>query len=179
MESRFTRWVLILQIQRCLGSYTEPYIHCSICRKYNMRRWLPILGFFALLYYFGLFGCGWSDFSAELCGGYCVYATSAHQIHVSPSSWNSETERIPVKVVELGHDSRFIIAKQNRLRRRYPNDPGRTYMEPDPGVYSYWILDTSIPKAYGPLTKDEFDKRRIELSVPNELELKNVYSYAK
>ncbi len=28
VESRFTHWVLMLQNQRCLGSYTEPYIHC-------------------------------------------------------------------------------------------------------------------------------------------------------
>ncbi len=27
-ESRFTCWVLMLQDERCLGSYTEPYKHC-------------------------------------------------------------------------------------------------------------------------------------------------------
>jgi proteasome lid subunit RPN8/RPN11 len=38
--SRFTHWVLILQNQRCLGSYTEPYKHCSHMsrRKYRFRR---------------------------------------------------------------------------------------------------------------------------------------------
>ena len=144
-----------------------------------MKRYLPIFGLFALLYYFGLFGCGWSDFSAELCGGYYVYASSAHQIHVSPSSWNSETQRIPEKVVDLGHDDRFIIAKQNHLKRRSPNNPSDTYMEPDPGVYSYWILDTSIPKAYGPLTEEEFKKTRKDLGVPSKLAMKDVYSFRK
>ena len=28
LESRFSRWVLMLQNQCCLGFYTEPYIHC-------------------------------------------------------------------------------------------------------------------------------------------------------
>ena len=28
VESRFSRWVLMLQNQRCLGFYTEPYKHC-------------------------------------------------------------------------------------------------------------------------------------------------------
>ncbi len=28
VESRLNRWVLMLQNQRCLGSYTEPYMHC-------------------------------------------------------------------------------------------------------------------------------------------------------
>ena len=27
VDSRFSRWVLMLQNQRCLGFYTEPYIH--------------------------------------------------------------------------------------------------------------------------------------------------------
>ena len=28
VKSRFSRWVLMLRNQRCLGFYTEPYIHC-------------------------------------------------------------------------------------------------------------------------------------------------------
>ena len=141
-----------------------------------MKRWLPGFALLAFLYYFGLIGCGGSDFTSELCGGYYVYETSTHQVHVSSSSWNSDTPRIPEKVVDLGHDDRFIIAKQNHLKRRNLR-PSDTYMEPDPGVYSYWILDTSIPKVYGPLTEEEFKKTRRDLGVPVELEMKDVHSF--
>ncbi|MHC4120820.1 MAG: DUF3997 domain-containing protein [Planctomycetota bacterium] len=124
-------------------------------------------------------GCppGAGDFSAKLCGDYYVRRTSAHQIHVSPNSWTPDTPRIPPKVVKLGHDDRFIIAEQNHLKRRSPNNPNDTYMEPNPGVYSYWILDVSIPKAFGPFSRDDFDKKRGELGVPNDLAMKGVYSY--
>ena len=138
-----------------------------------MKRRLLILGLLAFIS--GCFGDG--DFSTKLCGDYYIHCTSAHQIHVSPSSWNSDTPRIPPKVVELGHDDRFIIAKQNHLKRRRPNNPNDTYMEPDPGVYSYWILDVSMPKVFGPFSKDDFDKKRGELGVPNDLAMKDVYSY--
>ena len=37
----------------------------------------------------------------------------------------------------------------------------------------------SIPKAFGPLSKDDFDKKRSELGVPKELAMKDVYSYRK
>ena len=124
-------------------------------------------------------GPGAADFSTKLCGDYYVHRASAHQIHVSPMSWSSGTPIIPVKVVELGHDQRFVIAKQNHLKRRSPDNPQDTYMEPDPGVFSYWILDVSTPKAYGPLTEDDFRKKRKEVGVPEELTMKNVYSYRK
>lgn len=43
--------------------------------------------------------------------------------------YGSSTPIIPVKVVDLGHDDRFVIAKQNVLRRRSPDNPKDTYME--------------------------------------------------
>lgn len=141
---------------------------------------------FALLFTVLLSGCGdidfaigpgMSDFSAPLCGKYHLIRSSAHTIKVSPMSYGSSTPIIPVKVVELGHDSRFVIAKQNVLRRRSPDNPQDTYMEPDPGNFQYWILDTKTPEVYGPLTKEAFDKKRKELGAPNAIRMKDVYSY--
>ncbi len=124
-------------------------------------------------------GPGAADFSAKLCGDYYVHRISAHQIQVSPMSWNRDTPIIPTKVVELGHNQRFIVAKQNHLKRRSPDNLQDTYMEPNPGVFSYWILDVSAPKAYGPMTEDEFWPQRKALGVPDVLTMKNVYSYRK
>jgi len=127
-----------------------------------------------------IYGCpGISDFSAKLCGDYYIHRTSAHQIHVSPMRWNDNTPMIPTKVIELGHDQRFIIAKQKHLKRRSPNNPKDTYMEPNPGVLDYWILDVTIPKVYGPFSSKEFYKKRIELKVPHDLKMKDVYKYRK
>ena len=122
-----------------------------------------------------MIGPGMADFSAELCGGYSVWRTSAHQITIHR---NDSAPRIPAKVCELGHDHRFIIAKQNHLKLR-SLDPQDGYMEPDPGVFSYWILDTDGPTAYGPLTQAEFLQKRQELGVPDSITLKDVYEYRK
>lgn len=84
-----------------------------------MKRLLPLLGLLVILS--GCFGAG--DFSAKLCGDYYIHCTSAHQIHVSPKFWSPDTPKIPPKVVELGHNDRFIIARQNHLKRR--NAEGR------------------------------------------------------
>lgn len=95
---------------------------------------------------------------------------------MSLKNWNHVAPFIPAKVVELGHDERFIIAKQNHLKRLSPDS---TYMAPNPGIFSYWIIDVSIPKAYGPLTEVVFKSKRQELRIPDELMLKDVNSYRR
>ena len=128
-----------------------------------------------------VYGPGVHDFDAPLCGGYEIVRSSAHQIHVAPicGGMTDTQPIIPAKVVELGHDERFIIAKQNHLKRRSPHDPQDTYMEPDPGVFSYWILDTKTPQVYGPFSEIDFAKKREELHVLPTLKMQNVYLYKK
>lgn len=123
------------------------------------------------------FGPGAADFSAPLPGDYFIHRTSAHQIMVAPSGWNASTPIIPTKVVELDHDDTFVIAKQQHLRRRSPNDPNDTYEEPDPEVFSYWILNVQTPEVWGPLTDDEFQDKRGKLGVDPLLSLHDVYDY--
>jgi hypothetical protein len=149
--------------------------------KDKMIRIATAMTLVILLAGFGGFtvGPGAEDFSVQLCGDYYVHRTSVHQIKVSPMSWRDDTPIIPVKVVELGYDKRFIIAKQNHLKRRSPHDPLDTYMEPNVGVFSYWILDVIIPVAYGPLSQAEFDNKRKTIGVPHSLAMKDVYSYRK
>lgn len=122
-------------------------------------------------------GPGMADFSAPLCGDYHLIRSSAHQIQVSPMGYGSSTPIIQVKVVDLGHDDRFVIAKQNVLRRRSPDNPQDTYMEPDPGNFQFWILDSMKPQVYGPFTRETFDAKRRELGVPDTITMKDVYTY--
>ena len=139
-----------------------------------MRASLVLTVFFAGC---GGFGPGSSDFSRELSGGYFLYRNSSHTIFVAPQIWNDETPIIPENVIECDFDTRFIIAKQQLLKRRSPNDSRDTYMEPAPGQYCYWILSVQPVKAYGPMTLDEFDSKREELQVPASLRLKNINSF--
>lgn len=123
------------------------------------------------------FGPGAADFSASLPHGYFIHRTSAHQIIVAPDAWSQETPIIPTKVVELDNDDTWVIARQQHLRRRSPNNPNDTYEEPDPGVFSYWILRLDKPQAWGPLSFEVFQAKRNELSVPASLKLHDVYDY--
>ncbi len=63
------------------------------------------------------------------------------------------------------------------MKRRSPNDPNDTYEEPDPSAFDFWILDTSAPKVFGPMTQPEFDAKRQELGVAATIALKDVYSF--
>jgi hypothetical protein len=122
-------------------------------------------------------GPGAADFTAKLPHGYFIHRSSAHQIMVAPEGWNNSVPTIPTKVVELDHDDTWVIAKQQHLRPRNPNDPNDTYEEPDPGVFSYWVLRLDKPQVWGPLSLNEFEAKRKELTVPASLKLHNVYDY--
>jgi hypothetical protein len=124
-------------------------------------------------------GPGHADFSTKIAGDYHIHRTSAHQIMIAPSGWSDETPVIPAKVVECDFDSRFIIARQQELQGRSPNDPKDTYMEPAPDKYHYWILDVKVPKVYGPFTREQFGAQRKTLGVPESLSLKDVYSFRR
>ncbi len=122
------------------------------------------------------FGPGIEDFSVKLAGEYGLYRNSAHDISISPEVWNSTTPVIPTKVIECAVDRHLILAKRQGLKQRnaFPND---TYEEPAPGVFDYWILDTNVPKVFGPMTLSQFNSKRKELGVPESITLKDVYAY--
>jgi hypothetical protein len=120
---------------------------------------------------------GQGDFSKKIAGEYYIHRTSAHQIMIAPLGWSDETPIIPTKVVECDFDSRFVIARQQELQRRSPNDPKDTYAEPALGKFHYWILDAMAPKVYGPFTEEEFTSQRTTLGVPESLILKDVYTF--
>ena len=50
-------------------------------------------------------------------------------------------------------------------------------MEPDPDKFQYWILDSSLPQAYGPLTAAAFDDKKKELGIAGGITMKDVYAY--
>ena len=124
-----------------------------------------------------IYGCpGRSDFCTKLCGDYYILRTSAQHIQVSPMSFDDNTPMIPTQVIELGHDQKFIIAKQKHVNQRSFNNRKGAYKT---GVLDYWILDVTIPKVYGPFSSKEFYQKRTELKVPHGLKMKDVYKYKK
>lgn len=123
------------------------------------------------------FSPGLQDYSYELTGGYTLYRTSAHGVSISTQSDSISTKPgIPSKVVEVAWDSRFIIAKQNPFKSRNKFS-GDNYEIPDESIVNYWILDTSIPRVYGPFEINEFTESRRKLAIPEYLTLRSVEYY--
>lgn len=116
---------------------------------------------------FGFFG--YQDFDYKLCGGYSLMRRSAHQVDIVPQEHNDRTPIIPEKVIEVAWDTRFILAKRQEVKKDH---------EPVPDQFDFWILDTKKPVVYGPLKKDDFDKKRKKLGIPDSLVLKDIYEYA-
>jgi hypothetical protein len=152
-----------------------------IRRKYALLAILVFApaGCFLLLFWRSLFalmigncsyGPGVHDFSAALGGGYALYHTSAYHVVIrGPTGFE-----IPPSVEELAYDSSFILAKQQHLRPRFEGDDG---VDPVAGEFSYWILDLTRSKYYGPLSEEQFASKRAELKVDPSLKLRRESSY--
>jgi hypothetical protein len=111
----------------------ETYCHetVSLATTHCGHAWMPTGGLWA-----GAAGL-LSDASAWILHS----SHMAHQIVVAPPSWSPDTPIIPTKFLELDHDNRYIIAKQQLLERRSPGDPNDTNEQPKPDAIQYWILD--------------------------------------
>jgi hypothetical protein len=110
-------------------------------------------------------GPGSLDFNLPLAGKYQLWRTSSQDVHISPRSYDRTTPMIPTKVVEIAWDNRFILAKREAIERLNQN------------TFDYWILDTSLPKVFGPFDESTFQFKRADLAVPEKLILKDVYSF--
>ena len=75
--------------------------------------------------------------------------------------------------MELNHDDRFVIAKQQHLRQRNDVPEG----EPIQGAFSYWILDVTRSQVWGPLGQVDFRNKKTELGVNPSLSLRSVWDY--
>ena len=109
---------------------------------------------------------------------YFIIRTSALEIEIKPGRIGEGTPIIPSLVVECATDGRFIIAKRQGLKCSNPQDPNDTWMEKDPNVVDYWILDAQQPRVEGPLTEAAFIKLRRSLGIAEDLQLRKVSEFA-
>lgn len=130
------------------------------------------LAFFVVSISFNGFGSGVSDYQRNLAGGFRIVRMSDYQVTIESSSFGGTI--IPATVAELAYNDSFIIAKQQGLKRKYPNNSANTYKIPDESINNYWIIDINTKKVYGPLNKSAFDLQRIQLKIPDDLKLKAV-----
>lgn len=114
-----------------------------------------------------------------LSGGYILSASSANDISIRPRRVFSLSEpHIPAKVVALGWNERFIIAKQHPLRSIGAPVVANGGRIQQVGIYysitNYWILDTGVPEIHGPFSNSEYLRQREALGVPVQVEMSSV-----
>jgi len=95
-------------------------------------------------------------------------AKASHMVYLSSSStYGISEDSIPPKVVEIGWNESFAIARQQEIRPTI----GVPQYQPVPDKFHYWILDMNNRRAYDPYTKTDFDRKRRDLGVPQSLRM--------
>ena len=120
------------------------------------------------------------NYELMLPNNYVLSACSANDASIRPQRVFTLSEpHVDAKVVEAGWDERFILAKQHPLRSIGDPVVGNggisQYVAVDHAVTNYWILDTAIPKVYGPFSKNEYLRQREVLSVPSHIVMQRTW----
>jgi hypothetical protein len=119
----------------------------------NLLNILVIIGSLALLN-----GCSKDplvqDFDVPLVQGYHLISTDVDDVEVAMLHPRFSS-CIPAKVVEVGWNTNFIVAKQQELRNR-GDFPGDTLPVPVAGKFSFWIIDLRGTNCFGPMTEADY-----------------------
>jgi len=105
-----------------------------------------------------------SDSVQELSNGYIFVGEGAGNEFIVRSGDNYENFVIPCSVVSYNYNEDFIIAAQR------PNND--CFLEEDERKLNFWIISHKQENTIGPLTIDQFLKKRKELNIDENLVLK-------
>lgn len=119
---------------------------------------------------------GSGDYEYSLPNGYFVFATSTHQVSILHK--DLAFLEVPAKVVEIGWNEQFILARQQLLKKR-GDFSGDDFQVPDVGKYQFWIIDLTGTNRIGPLNAQAFAEKKKELGVPSGIKLKKASAYVK
>ena len=124
-----------------------------------MKKYSFIIGVIVLMLSFSgceYFGPGMADYSYNLSGDYELY-------HAGNTNIGKGNEIIVTREIkEIAWDSSYILAKQERDNE-----------------IKYYIISVSNDEIYGPLNEDDFNKKRTELKIDEDLKLKAPAKYKK
>ncbi|WP_171046328.1 DUF3997 domain-containing protein [Lentibacillus cibarius] len=106
---------------------------------------------------------GLGDYSIDLPGNLQVDRINGENIVISliDDASGSGTTIVPAKVAEVGWNKKYIIVRQTDQKE------------------GFWVVKVDTAKAIGPLDHKNFLKKKKELNIPSEVELKSLDYYTK
>jgi hypothetical protein len=107
-------------------------------------------------------GAGSTDFAEDLGNGYYFYSNSSLDRFIAPKTWNDDTPIIPSKVVRYKKQNGYVIAVREIIIM------GSTGSRIATGDLDYWLLDTSLPRVWGPMSKSELEVQLVRLGTTVE-----------
>lgn len=110
----------------------------------------------------GCFGPGSGDYSYNISKDYKVYSAGTTLIvKENEGEFNPETT-IPSDIKLVGWNDKFICVMQKNQESHIENGIVNV-IEDD--TENYWIINIENDEVYGPMIKDEYNNKKIELGI--------------
>ena len=120
------------------------------------------------------FGPGLADYEYQLTASCRLDRSSAHAIVVICDDGKTATST-DAEVYQVGWNDKYLIAATHPVtKRKYPDNPGNTYAEPDESVVYWWIIDLKSNHLLGPLSGTEFERQKATLSITPTIPLLSI-----
>jgi len=119
-----------------------------------------------------IYGCQ-TDTYEKVSGEYYFYEEGLHQTVIIKDGLDYHDKLIPCEILSYDYNNDYIIAAQKPLLPCFIGKFAGTIQYPvsKDSVY-YWIISVKQDLVTGPLTKKDFEAKRVELKVPDDLKLK-------
>ncbi|MCS7063720.1 MAG: DUF3997 domain-containing protein [Methylacidiphilales bacterium] len=104
---------------------------------------------------------------------YFTSSNSSDEVIVLEKEKGILQEVVPTKVYFFDYNRSHIIAKREDLKKKrssVANEQGEK-----PKIYDYWIIEVEKRKVHGPMSWEEFENKRRELSVSQRLHFDNFF----
>lgn len=114
-----------------------------------------------------LISCSSSDYNEQLSGNYYYINDGPPLVYIRPEMMGGPF--IPCTIIDYAFNDQFIIAVQKWTEDcgYYTNEAAKK----SGNAYNFWIVDHTSNKLIGPLSIDEYIRKRSELEIPDELKL--------
>ncbi|NNV57692.1 DUF3997 domain-containing protein [Limnovirga soli] len=113
-----------------------------------------------------------SDTYEEISGEYYFYEEGVHQNVIEKDGLDYYGKLIPCEILSYDYNKEYIIAAQKPVLPCFEGEFAATiHYPPNKDSIYYWIISHEQNLLVGPLTKEEFELKRMELKVPKNLKI--------
>lgn len=120
------------------------------------------------------FGPGLADYEYQLNSHCKLNRSSAYAVYVNCTDIGDAGGFIPESIFEIAWDDDYVLAKTHPLEKPHPRMEDCSNCIPNESITYWWVIDPHSGQTMQAFTETQFEEKRHQAGVPNNLQLRNI-----